>query len=95
MVNSELLETVGSRDGGVREDQQGQDMIRQIYGQKVHKQIIKGLWHPCVVFCQSIPQLFLSEKNSLKRAWTSEIFGSFFLQVGRLNWRLWGNMAFN
>lgn len=43
MVNSELLETVGSRDGGVREDQQGQDMIRQIYGQKVHKQIIKGL----------------------------------------------------
>lgn len=39
MVNSEILESVGSRDGGVREGQQGQDGIRQIRGQKVHKQI--------------------------------------------------------
>lgn len=94
MVNSELLETVGSRDGGVRGDQQGQNRIRQIPGQKVHKQIIKGLWHPCVIFCQSIPQLFLLEEISLKGAWASKVLG-IFLQIGMLKWRLWGIMVFN
>ena len=34
------------RDGGGREYQQGQDGIRQIHGQQVHKQILKGLLYP-------------------------------------------------
>lgn len=64
MVNSELLETVGSRDGGVREHQQGQDGIRQIRGQKVHKQILKGLH---VLFSVKAFRNSSSQKKSASR----------------------------